>query len=140
MCDVMVCVCVCAYMYVCARATGTQQQTYMHTDRGIIIKTLVREHYVYKGALNKKYFDNRIKAVPNSEYVLITEMRLTMREYKCAAHKRVYLRDQLWYISGNCTFFSPIPLLLEWYQFYAAQGGGGGGKQKCTKKNRTPIP
>ena len=34
-------------------------------------------HHVYKGALNKKYFDNRIKAVPNSEYALISEMHST---------------------------------------------------------------
>ena len=44
-------------------------------------KSIVRGHYVYKGALNKKYFDNRIKPAPNSEYALISEVRLTMREY-----------------------------------------------------------
>ena len=34
-----------------------------------------------KGALNKKYFDNRIKPAPNSKYALISEVRLTTREY-----------------------------------------------------------
>ena len=37
-----------------------------------------------KGALNKKYFDNRIKPAPNSEYALISEVRLTTREYGIA--------------------------------------------------------
>ena len=31
--------------------------------------------------VNKKYFDNRIKPAPNSEYALISEVRLTTREY-----------------------------------------------------------
>ena len=44
-------------------------------------KSIVRGHHVYKGALNKKYFDNRIKPAPNSEYALISEVRLTTREY-----------------------------------------------------------
>ena len=44
-------------------------------------ESIVRGHYVYKGALNKKYFDNRIKPAPNSEYALISEVRLTTREY-----------------------------------------------------------
>ena len=44
-------------------------------------ESIVRGHYVYKGVLNKKYFDNRIKPAPNSEYALISEMYLTTREY-----------------------------------------------------------
>ena len=38
-------------------------------------------HYVYKGALNLKKLNNRIKPAPNSEYALISEVRLTTREY-----------------------------------------------------------
>ena len=44
-------------------------------------KNIVREHHVYEGALNKKYFDNRIKPAPNSEDALISEICLTTREY-----------------------------------------------------------
>ena len=44
-------------------------------------ESIARGHYVYKGALNKKYFDNRIKPAPNGEYALISEVRLTTREY-----------------------------------------------------------
>ena len=32
-------------------------------------ESIVRGHHIYKGALNKKYFDNRIKPAPNSEYI-----------------------------------------------------------------------
>ena len=42
------------------------------------IESIVRGHYVYKGALNKKYFDNRIKPAPNSEYALISEMLIIL--------------------------------------------------------------
>ena len=45
------------------------------------LESIVRGHYVYKGALNKKYFNNRIKPAPNSEYALISEVRLTTHEY-----------------------------------------------------------
>ena len=34
-----------------------------------------------KVRLIKKYFDNRIKPAPNSEYALISEVHLTTREY-----------------------------------------------------------
>ena len=44
-------------------------------------ESIVRGHHVYKGALNKRYFDNRIKPAPNSEYALISKVRLTMRGY-----------------------------------------------------------
>ena len=48
---------------------------------------IVRGHHVYKGALNKKYFDNRSKPAPNSEYALISEVRLTTREYGIVSKK-----------------------------------------------------
>ena len=44
-------------------------------------ESIVRGHHVYKGAFNKNYFDNRIKPASNSEYALISEVRLTMHEY-----------------------------------------------------------
>ena len=43
-------------------------------------ESIIQGHYVYKGALTK-YFDNRIKLVPNTAYVLISEMRLITLEY-----------------------------------------------------------
>ena len=48
-------------------------------------KSIVRGYHVYKGALNRRYFDNRIKPAPNSEYVLISKVRLTTREYGIAS-------------------------------------------------------
>ena len=44
-------------------------------------ESIVRGYHVYRGALNKKYFDNRIKPAHNSEYALISEMHLTTCEY-----------------------------------------------------------
>ena len=64
----------------CQRSAGT----------GVFFRfeSIVRRYHVYKGALNKKYFDNRIKPAPNSEYVLISEVRLTTREYGMTSYRR----------------------------------------------------
>ena len=40
-------------------------------------ESIVRGYYVYKGALNKKYFDKTIKPAPNSEYALISEVHVS---------------------------------------------------------------
>ena len=65
--------------------------------------SIVRGHHVYKGALNKKYFDNRIKPALNSEYALVSEMRLTTCEYN-----QLYpLHHQTIY---TCTYVHGFPI------------------------------
>ena len=52
-------------------------------------ESIVRGHHVYKGALNKKYFDNRIKPAPNSDYALISEVCLATHEYRIPGSEHV---------------------------------------------------
>ena len=49
-------------------------------------ESIVWGHYVYKGAVNKKYFENRIKPAANSEYALKSEVRLTVHDYGMSLH------------------------------------------------------